>query len=42
MPADMQDAPELILPEGHKGVFIETCPPEVNQIMTRIWTELQK
>ena len=42
MPADMQDAPELTLPEGHKGVFIETCPPEVNEIMTRIWTELQK
>ena len=42
MPADMQNAPELTLPEGHKGVFLETCPPEVNEIMTRIWTELQK
>lgn len=42
MPADMQNAPELTLPEGNKGVFLETCPPEVSEIMTRIWTELQK
>jgi spermidine/putrescine transport system substrate-binding protein len=42
MPADMQGAPELTLPEGNKGVFLTTCPPEVNEIMTRIWTDLQK
>ena len=42
MPADMQGAPELTLPEGHKGVFLQACPPEVNEILTRIWTELQK
>ena len=42
MPADMQGAPELTLPEGNKGLFSKNCPPEVNQIMTRIWTELQK
>ena len=42
MPADMQDAPELTLPEGNKGVFLQACPPEVNEILTRIWTELQK
>ena len=42
MPADMQDAPELTLPEPNKGVFLPACPPEVNEIMTRIWTELQK
>ena len=42
MPADMQDAPELTLPENHKGVFLATCPPEVNDLMTRIWTDLQK
>ena len=42
MPADMKGAPELTLPEGHKGVFLETCPPEVNELMTRIWTDLQK
>jgi spermidine/putrescine transport system substrate-binding protein len=41
LPADMRDAPELNPPEG-KGVFLHTCPPEVNEIMTRIWTEVQK
>lgn len=42
MPADMREAPELTLPEGHKGRFQRTCPPEVQTILTRIWTELQK
>ena len=42
MPADMRGAPELTLPEGNKGVFLATCPPEVNDLMTKIWTELQK
>jgi spermidine/putrescine transport system substrate-binding protein len=42
MPTEMQGAPELTLPEGHKGVFLELCPTEVNELMTRIWTELQK
>ena len=42
MPADMQGAPELTLPEPNKGVFLHACPPEVNEIMSRIWTEVQK
>ena len=42
MPADMKDAPEIVLPEGHKGRFLLTCPADVNQVITRIWTELQK
>jgi len=42
MPADMQGAPEIVLPEGHKGRFLLTCPADVNQVITRIWTELQK
>jgi len=42
MPADMRDAPELTLPPDNKGVFLHPCPPEVNDIMTRIWTEVQK
>ena len=33
---------ELTLPEPNKGVFNKACPPEVNEIMTRIWTEVQK
>ena len=42
MPADMQGAPELTLPEDNKGVFVEACPSDVQQLMTRIWTEIQK
>ena len=42
MPADMQGAPELTLPEPNKGVFNATCAPEVSELMTRIWTEIQK
>ena len=42
MPADMQDAPELTLPASNKGVFLAACPAEVTEILTRIWTELQK
>ena len=42
MPEDMQGAPELTLPEDHKGVFLETCPTEVNEVLSRIWTEVQK
>ena len=25
-----------------KGNFMPTCPPEVNELYTKIWTELQK
>ncbi|WP_342640390.1 extracellular solute-binding protein [Rhodoligotrophos ferricapiens] len=44
MPEDMRDAPEVVIPEQFRsaGVFNESCPPEVQQIYTRIWTELQK
>jgi len=38
----MQGAPELTLPEGSKGRFILACPSEVNELVTRIWTEIQK
>lgn len=44
MPADMKDAPELILPESMKGHtdFSVGCPPEVQEIYTAIWTDLMK
>jgi spermidine/putrescine transport system substrate-binding protein len=42
LPPDMQDAPELVLHPGHKGVFVQNCPAGVNEMMTRIWTDLQK
>ena len=44
MPADMKDAPEIKVPEefASKGVQSQTCPPEVQELYTKIWTELQK
>lgn len=44
MPDDMKGAPEIVIPEELKsaGKFNKTCPPEVQKIYTRIWTELQK
>jgi len=44
MPEDMKTAPEIVVPAefADKGVFTLTCPPEVQEIYTRIWTDLQK
>lgn len=44
MPDDMKDAPEIVVPEELKtaGEFNLACPPEVQELYTRIWTELQK
>jgi spermidine/putrescine transport system substrate-binding protein len=44
MPADMKDAPEIVIPAevADKGVFALACPPEANDLYTKIWTELQK
>ena len=44
MPEDMLSAPEIVVPEelAAKGKFLETCPPEVNKIYTKIWTNLMK
>ncbi|MFK7752745.1 MAG: extracellular solute-binding protein [Sedimentitalea sp.] len=44
MPADMKTAPEIVIPEElkDKGVFNQTCPPDVQALYTRIWTDLQK
>jgi spermidine/putrescine transport system substrate-binding protein len=43
MPADMKDAPEIVIPAEFvdKGTF-NICPPEAIEIYTKIWTELQK
>ncbi|MDO6585314.1 extracellular solute-binding protein [Salipiger sp. 1_MG-2023] len=44
MPEDMGEAPEIVIPEELKaaGHFLPPCAPEVNQLYTRIWTELMK
>jgi spermidine/putrescine transport system substrate-binding protein len=42
MPDDMKDAPEIHVPAELQdaGRFSMTCPPEVNELQTAIWTEL--
>ena len=44
MPADMKDAPEVVIPEAVKplGELQVLCSPEVQEIYTKVWTELQK
>lgn len=44
MPADMKDAPEVVVPAEAMKVaeYSRACPPEVQELYTRIWTELQK
>ncbi len=44
MPGDMKDAPEVVVPPDvmKRAQFLETCPPDVQALYTRIWTELQK
>ncbi len=44
MPADMKDAPEIVIPEEFKaeGHFLPTCSPKAQEYITAIWTELQK
>ncbi len=42
MPADMKGAPELTVPEGIKVAYSRPCAPEVQELYTKIWTEVQK
>ena len=44
MPEDMKSAPEIIIAPEHlaHGEFSKTCPPEVTELYSKIWTELQK
>jgi spermidine/putrescine transport system substrate-binding protein len=41
-PDDMKGAPELVIPEGAKAEFVLACPPEVNELYTKLWTDLLK
>jgi len=44
MVPEMKDAPELVIPAEFEsaGEFLKSCEPEVLQLYTRIWTEVQK
>lgn len=44
MPADMKDAPEIIIDPklANAGKFLLSCSPEATEMYTAIWTELQK
>jgi spermidine/putrescine transport system substrate-binding protein len=44
MPADMLTAPEIVVPDAMKDKldFSVACPPEVQELYTKIWTELMK
>ncbi len=43
MPADMQTAPEVVVPEEFRaaGHFVPACPQSAIELYTAIWTELQ-
>lgn len=44
LPADMKGAPELSVPAEYQkaGEFLTACAPEVTQLYSRIWTDLNK
>ena len=45
MPEDMIGAPEVVeIPadEGRAGQLPQACPPEVQELYTKIWTDLLK
>jgi len=44
MPADMKDAPEIVVPAEfvEAGEFLDSCSPETVQLYSRIWTDLNK
>lgn len=44
MPADLKDAPELVVPKDLEsaGQFMKPCEPQVNDLYTKIWTDVLK
>ena len=44
MPPEMKDAPELVTPAEYEkaGEFLEACSPEVVDLYSRIWTDVNK
>lgn len=44
MPADMKDAPEIVIPASMENAtdFSMACPADVQELYTKLWTELLK
>jgi spermidine/putrescine transport system substrate-binding protein len=44
MTEELRTAPELSVPEELQdaGQFLKSCPPDVHELYTRIWTEVSK
>jgi spermidine/putrescine transport system substrate-binding protein len=44
MPAEMKDAPELVIPAEYEkaGEFLAGCSPDVVDLYSRIWTDVNK
>ena len=44
MPEEMKTAREIVIPPEleAKGQFVLACPPEVNELYTKVWTDLMK
>ncbi len=42
LPEDFANAPEIKAPAHYNAVFVPPCPQEVNELYTRIWTNLLK
>ena len=44
MDKELQGAPEITISAetAAKGEFMNTCPPAVNELYTKIWTDVLK
>jgi spermidine/putrescine transport system substrate-binding protein len=44
LPEDMRTAPEIVIPAefADRGHFTPTCPPDVMELYTKIWTDVMK